>query len=98
MQNWLDPSVVKLGDLIEHVTTARWYNLGLALGVDDSRLQFIEQNTRGDSETGLRRMFQKWLSSCEQPSWNSVIQALGRIGDNRLAEEICNNFCIETEL
>ena len=81
-------TVVKLIDLIERVTTPRWYNLGLALGVDDSTLQFIEQDTRGDSETGLRRMFQEWLRSCKQPSWDIVIRALRKIRENRLAAEI----------
>ena len=85
------PAVVQLADLIEHVTTPRWYDLGLALGVDDSKLQVIEQDTRGDGQTGLRRMFQKWLSSCKQPSWDNVIQALRKIGENRLAE-ICQKF------
>ena len=81
-------AVVKLVDLMEHVTTPLWYNLGLALGVDDSSLRFIEHDTRGDSETGLRRMFQEWLRSCEQPSWDIVIWALQKIGENRLAAEI----------
>ena len=80
-------------NLVEHVTTpAKWYKLGLALGVDDSVLQVIEQDTKGDVETGLRRMFQQWLSSCEQPSWDNVIQALRRIRENRLAAEIYRKF------
>ena len=81
-------AVPKLADLIEHVTTPRWFNLGLVLGVDDSSLQFIEHDTRGDSQTGLRRMFQEWLRICEQPSWDNVIWALRKIGENRLAAEV----------
>ena len=82
-------SNVTLNNLVEHVTIpAKWYRLGLALGMDDSVLQVIEQDTKGDVETGLRRMFQKWLSSCEQPSWGKVIQALCKIGENRLATKI----------
>ena len=88
----ITPAIVQLADLIEHVTTPQWFDLGLALGVDDSKLQAIEQDTRGDSQTGLRRMFQKWLSSCEQPSWDNVIRALRRIGENRLAAEIRQRF------
>ena len=88
----ITPAIVQLAHLVEHVTTPRWVNLGLALGVDDSALQFIEQDNKGDSRTGLRRMFQEWLSSCEQPSWDNVIRALRRIGENRLAAEICQKF------
>ena len=83
---------VTLNNLVEHVTTPQWFKLGLALGIDDSVLQVIEHDTKGDGETGLRRMFQKWLSSCEQPSWDNVIQALRRIRENRLAAEICRKF------
>ena len=79
---------MKLVDLIEHVTTSRWFDLGLFLGVDESTLQCIEQDTRGDCHTGLRRMFQEWLSNCEQPSWDSVIRALRKIKENKLAAEI----------
>ena len=83
---------VTLNSLVEHVTTTQWYKLGLALGMDDSVLQFIKGNTKGDVETGLMLMFQKWLSSCEQPSWDNVIQALRKIRENRLAAEICRKF------
>ena len=88
----ITPAIVQLAHLVEHVTTPRWFSLGLALGVDDSALQFIQQDTRGDSRTGLTCMFQEWLSSCEQPSWDNVIRALRRIGENRLAAEIRQKF------
>ena len=85
-------AVPKLLDLVEHIATRRWFNLGLALGVDDSSLQFIEDDTRGDSETGLRRMFQEWLRSSEQPSWDNIILALRRIGEKTLAAELCRKL------
>ena len=80
--------MVKLVDLIENVTTPRWCDLGLFLGVDENTLKFIEKDTYGDSQTGLRRMFQKWLSGCEQPSWDNVICALQKMGEYKLAAEI----------
>ena len=85
-------AISELGDLLEHVTTPWWCDLGLALGVDDYTLHCIEHDTRGDCRTGLRRMFQEWRSGCEQPSWDNVIWALRKIGENRLAAEICRKF------
>ena len=85
-------AVPKLGELIEHVAVSRWYKLGLALGVDDSRLDYIKQDTRGDSETGLTLMFREWLHSSEQPSWDNVIQALKTVGETKLAAELRQKF------
>ena len=81
------PAVPKLEDLMEHVTTFRWFDLGLALGVRESTLQVFT-----DRDTGRRGMFENWLSSCEQPSWDNVIQALRKLGENRLAAEISGKF------
>ena len=77
-----------LKDLLEHVTTTRWYRLGLHLGVEDYQLAVIQEDTRGDCEESRKRMFQQWLRSCEKPSRTTLVRALRAIGERKLAAEL----------
>ena len=81
-------SGIKLKDLLRHVKTTRWYELGLELGVDEFTLNTIYEDSRGDNNTGLRRMFIGWLRECEEPTWDAVVLALKAIGEKKLARDI----------
>ena len=64
-------------ELLSLVSTSRWYELGLQLGLSDEQLEAIEsENDRADYK---RKMFKKWLASSGSPSWSDVVKALRSI-------------------
>jgi len=81
-----------LQDLVAHVHTIDWYNLGLQLGLNDYTLQLIQADERKNQEQ-LRCMFRKWLKVCENPAWNDIVKALKAIGENNLGARLEQQFC-----
>ena len=82
-----------LRDLTIHVipsVATKWYELGLVL-LDpkyQNELSVIEADTRNDAATCCRKMFSKWLNTDEHASWNKLIEALGIVQLNTVANDI----------
>ena len=56
---------------------AKWYSLGIQLGLPPELLNAIEQNYSKDSQQCCVKMFHEWLVRPElKPSWSSLIEAL----------------------
>jgi len=81
-----------LRDLVNHVRTTNWYNLGLQLNLDDYSLQQIQADERGNQEQKTC-MFRTWLRVCENPSWKAVVKALKDIGEKNLGAKLEQQFC-----
>ena len=70
------------------LVTNQWYELGLALlgPKYENSLENIEEET-GNTKC-CRKMFNKWLKTDQQASWNRLIKALGDIELNYAAIKI----------
>ena len=60
------PMKPELKDLVL-VKTTKWYNLGLQLGIEDTELDVIEENSPKDIDACKRKMFKAWLRITPQP-------------------------------
>ena len=71
-----------------------YYNLGLRLGLLPRTLDVIEENNRGNVRKGLRQCLTAWLEQRDNvkskggPTYDSLIQALRRMGENAVADGI----------
>ena len=85
-----------LGCVLEGVVdaAAQWYNLGLKLKVRTGRLNSIrtEFNTPEDQ---LREMLNAWLTTGDNPSWKTLIDALRSrtVGGSQLAAVLEAEYC-----
>ena len=89
-----DADIPLLNDLLNNVKTTKWYHLGLQLDISSYDLDIIEHDSCG-VEDRLRRMLQKWLKSCEKPSWGIIVNALKSIDEKVLANKLEEKFCLQ---
>ena len=70
-----------LGEVYEALfeISHKWYNIGLALGVQVSRLENIKQQHEKNFENCLLEMLKTWLKQIEKPrTWAALVDALKR--------------------
>ena len=81
-------------DLLDHVRITNWYRLGLQLGISDTELDIIENDHKQDTEGALQKTF-KLVLRRKNPdlTWENVVDALKRVGENKTARTIKHNFC-----
>ena len=65
-----------------------WYHVGQQLSFDQFTLERLNNNYKGDKEECKRRMFGYWLRYCEEPSYESLMQALVNAGETVAAENL----------
>ena len=83
-----------MSDLLGDVKTTKWYLLGLKLTNEDrATMNVIKANNRGDVEGALQDTFSHWLDVCEHPTWQAVVTALRKIGENNLAGKLEQKYC-----
>ena len=99
---------IGVGDLVnvlvllkEHgYSGVSYYNLGLHLGLLSRTLDVIDRNNRGDVSGCLRECLKAWLKQNDDiksiggPTYDSLIQALRKMGENAVADGI-NKDCEE---
>ena len=81
-----------LGELLNKLfpVRAKWYNLGLGLGLSSDDLNAIRSSEHGDSpDNFLREMLMIWLST-KNPEKADLIKALRQpsVGYHNLADEL----------
>lgn len=72
--------------------TAKWWTLGIQLGVSADRLHIIQSNNAHYpdlSERCLAEMFHSWLTSDCVSTYETLATALNAIGRNDLALDVC---------
>ena len=69
-----------------------WYRLGLTLNLESDDLDIIEEDHRGEKRKQTRKMFQLWLGTQPDPSYEQLIKALRKVGDERVANSLCNKY------
>ena len=70
---------------------AKWYNLGLELGLIAGTLDAIQLTNVNDVDTYFRSMLKKWLRKTELvPTWSSLARALREqpVGLEELAQRL----------
>ena len=74
---------------------AKWYNLGLALGVRSGRLDAIKVDY-GTVDDNLREMLKAWLSTADRPTWEQVATALESrpVAKGSLARGVRETYCV----
>ena len=83
-----------MGDLLREVRTVKWFELGLELTNEDrATMNVIKVNNRGDVGGALQDTFSHWLDVCEHPTWQAVVTALRKIGENNLAGTLEQKYC-----
>ena len=65
-----------------------WYSLGLQLELLPSALKDIEANHRGDVGRCLAECLDSWLKNTDHCTWDSLEDALEKIGENSTVKEI----------
>ena len=69
-----------------------WNRLGLALELDSYDLNIIEQDYQGDRRKQTCRMFEHWLKTQPDASYEQLIKALHEVGDETVASFLCKKY------
>ena len=77
-----------------HLQVSDWYRLGLALTLPSYDLDIIEKDFRGDTRKQTCKMFDCWLKTQPDASYEQLIKALHDVGDETLATSLYGKFDI----
>ena len=87
-----------LGALLNqlHLVRARWYNIGLQLGIPYNTLDCFKQMYSDPSDL-MREMLKHWLQTAVKPhpSWEAVVAALRShcVDEQLVAEQLESKYC-----
>ena len=73
-----------------------WHSLGVNLDLKSHQLGTIEKNHPGDDERCRTEMLICWLDSTTTPTWEAVAEALDRMEQGRIADEIRRKYVNST--
>ena len=71
---------------------AKWYNIGVHLGVSVGTLKAIKEQYLNDPSDCLRETLTAWLKS-STPMWSNIVDALNVGGEVRLAADLQHKYC-----
>ena len=71
---------------------AKWYNIGVQLGVSVGTLKAIEKQYLNDPTDCLRETLTTLLIS-STPTWTNIVDALSVVGEVRLAADLQYKYC-----
>ena len=98
-------SALGLNDLAEVVNEvfnarAKWYDIGLNLGVPVGTLNAIRVQYRDNPQDCLREVLMVWLKAVDpQPTWKALVDALQSkaVDEGRLAKELVAKKCLKLD-
>ena len=73
-----------------HLQVSDWSRLGLALKLDSYDLDIIEKDFRRDTRKQTCKMFDHWLRTQPDASYEQLIKALHEVGDETAANFLCS--------
>ena len=89
------PTLLELQDALSEVT-ARWYDLGLRLGLSTGTLDAIKTTNHHDS---MRDMLRTWLEEAsEKACWSDIVDALQVMKRNDVADKVTTKYCSSSSL
>ena len=71
---------------------SNWYQLGIKLGLKPYQLKQIEEKTTTDIEHRKIEMYDLWLRTTPEASWNHIVTALREMEEKTTAERIQQNY------
>ena len=71
---------------------SEWYRLGFALSLNSYDLNIIEKDCLGDTKSQICKMFQLWLRSQPDASYEQLIKALHEVGEETVASSLCKEY------
>ena len=75
-----------------HLQVSDWNRLGLALRLNPYDLNIIEKDNRGDTKAQTLKMFEVWLNSKPDASYEQLIKALHEVGEETVASSLCTKY------
>ena len=76
-------------------TVTEWHELGMYLGVHLYELDRIEEECSTNIKRRLQQTLSLWLQRKPNASWLDVVNALRKMGQNRVAESILQKYIRE---
>ena len=88
-----EPEVSDLMNVVAAKIPNKWRDVGLQLGLDQSELDRIANESPGDINRCYSKVFTRWKNknSATHPyTWSTIVDALqaAAVGEERLADEI----------
>ncbi len=77
-----------LRDLVR-LPSLDWYLVGLELDLDEGDLEAISKDNPQDDVKARRELYRLWLKRQPDASYQQLVDALSRAGNESLAKEIC---------
>ena len=65
-----------------------WNRLGLALKLDSYELNIIEQDFQGNTRKQTLKMFELWVKTQPDASYEQLIKALHEVGEETVASSL----------
>ena len=81
----------ELKDLM-HLHVSNWHRLGLALGLKSYKLDTIMRDHQGDTDSQICKMFEVWLRTQPDASYEQLINALCEVEDETVANFLCQKY------
>ena len=75
-----------------HLRVSDWYRLGLALNLMSDDLDMIEKDHQGNTRKQTYKMFDFWLRTQPNASYDQLIKALREVGDISVANFLCKKY------
>ena len=85
------PPKPELKNLIQ-LQVGDWNRLGLALGLDSYELDIIKRDHLNDTKSQTCKMFELWLRTQPNASYEQLIKVLREVGDERVANSLCGKY------
>ena len=70
----------------------KWLVFGLHLGLEIEKLECIEANHPTNCQKCTTKVIIAWWKQQESPTWEQIVQALKKIGNERLASTITEKY------
>ena len=75
-----------------HLQVSDWHRLGLELKLDPYELGIIKKDHPGNTKSQTREMFDHWLKTQPDASYEQLIKALCEVGDETVANSLCKKY------
>ena len=85
------PIIKQIHNILKPDTTgvaARWYNLGIQLNMETGTLDSIKADNPNDVNASCTAMFNQWLRTTPDASWNKLVCALNSIDMSQAASDL----------
>ena len=88
MENQLDEKNLKAVVVTSSIAKEKWYEIGLELKVDAKELDQVKAKYKGSANECFDETIRIWLESKERKSWNTIVDALRRVGMQSEAKDV----------